>query len=238
MADKGTLDAMTMRLVKFIKECGVELIILDEFQHFIDKDKKNKVLLTVSDWLKNLINWTKKPIILVGMPESVRVLTENDQLARRFSAKERLMPFEWRGDAKTEFVKFLKEVSKQIPLQANEDLYSLDTAQRMFWATEGRAALVMKIVKMAARRAITDGRPSLSMSDFAEAYAEEIAAGADDEINPFEGAAPAIDSFGIAVKSQGDDTVAVGDKVRTTAHKSRQSQDKPDFREAVAGRAA
>jgi hypothetical protein len=65
-ADKGTVSSITLRLRKYIKDCEVELIILDEFQHFDDRQSKN-VLKTISDWLKNLINETSRPITLVGM---------------------------------------------------------------------------------------------------------------------------------------------------------------------------
>jgi archaellum biogenesis ATPase FlaH len=66
-ADKGTVSSITLRLRKFLKGCEVELIILDEFQHFDDRQSKN-ILKIISDWLKNLLNQSKVPIILVGMP--------------------------------------------------------------------------------------------------------------------------------------------------------------------------
>src|SRR5437764_5283768 len=53
-ADKGAVSSITLRLKAYIKDCKVELIILDEFQHFDDRQSR-KVLKTLSDWLKNLI---------------------------------------------------------------------------------------------------------------------------------------------------------------------------------------
>ncbi len=47
--DKGSIGKQTIRLIGLIKDCGVQLLILDEFQHFIDRDSA-KVLKTVSDW--------------------------------------------------------------------------------------------------------------------------------------------------------------------------------------------
>src|ERR1700690_2376306 len=57
MPDRGTTPSITMRLCKLIKECRVELLILDEFQHLIDKDTE-KVLKSSADWLKNILNDT------------------------------------------------------------------------------------------------------------------------------------------------------------------------------------
>src|SRR5262249_45705188 len=48
MAVRGTTVTQTLRLVKLIRECKVELIILDEFQHFIDRDS-NHILQTVAN---------------------------------------------------------------------------------------------------------------------------------------------------------------------------------------------
>jgi hypothetical protein len=202
---RGTLDGMTQRLVKLIAACQVELIILDEFQHFIDREKNFKVLQTVSDWLKNLINSTRVPIVLVGMPESVKVLTENDQLARRFMAKERLSPFEWRNDAKEEFIRFLEEVSKQLPLAERPTIYSVDTAQRIFWATEGRTALVMKIIRSATRQALINNWKTITVKELAHAYTEALV-GEDDELeNPFLGPLPPIDALGRPVRPAQED---------------------------------
>ena len=66
----------------------MRLIILDEFQHFVDKDSW-RVLKNVSDWLKNLIDETEVPIVLIGMPYAVEILDApgNEQLQRRFSVR-------------------------------------------------------------------------------------------------------------------------------------------------------
>ena len=84
-AERGDRINLTLRLYEFIEKCGVELIILDEFQHFVDWDSL-KILQSVSDWLKDLINKTHKPVVLIGMPYSDIVFKAigNSQLSRRF----------------------------------------------------------------------------------------------------------------------------------------------------------
>jgi Cdc6-like AAA superfamily ATPase len=52
--NKGTTINQTSRLYDLLKACRVELIFLDEFHHFIDRES-DKVLKNVCDWLKNLI---------------------------------------------------------------------------------------------------------------------------------------------------------------------------------------
>lgn len=198
LADKGTLNSKTLRLERLMSECKVELMILDEFQHFIDRESE-KVLRSVSDWLKNLINRTKTPIVLVGMPESIRVLTSNDQLARRFSAQEKLTPFRWDGRYKEEFCKFLEFVAERLPYPTDPPIYSPEVAQRLFWATEGRAGLVMKILRAACIATFTEVTvtpKTVTLPHLAKAYEDKLGAIDPYEANPFEGPVPEIDSWG------------------------------------------
>lgn len=111
-ADRGTVSSITLRLRRFLLECEVQLIILDEFQHFDDRKSKG-VLKTVSDWLKNLLNQTKAPIVLVGVPgcESVLEAKGNEQLKRRFSSRSQIEPFSWESPRHVdEFCRLLKEL--------------------------------------------------------------------------------------------------------------------------------
>ncbi|TKF96629.1 TniB family NTP-binding protein, partial [Vibrio sp. F13] len=48
-----------------MKSCGVELIIIDEFQHMIDR-KNKQILHSAADWLKMLIVRSKVPVVLFG----------------------------------------------------------------------------------------------------------------------------------------------------------------------------
>ena len=44
-ATKGTIGAKERRLVRFFKElCKVELLILDELQHFFDRDNQKLLI--------------------------------------------------------------------------------------------------------------------------------------------------------------------------------------------------
>lgn len=107
-----------------MKDCGVSLVFLDEFQHFIDRDSA-KVLKTVSDWLKDLILDTKVPMVLIGLPEAETVFQFNPQLSRRFANRHNLSPFEWSADAGKEFRTFLHAVESQLPLLEPSDLASI-----------------------------------------------------------------------------------------------------------------
>jgi Cdc6-like AAA superfamily ATPase len=201
IADKGTTYNQTKRLIKFLRECEVELIILDEFQHFIDQDS-DKILYTISDWLKQLINETEIPIILVGLAQSVNVLKANSQLKRRFSMKDGLANFKWltksdnkeseaesaNGNKKQaakdiDYLAFLKAVDEMLPLTEDSHLAGQSIAYRMWKATQGNVARTMKLIRYAARLALKDGEDKVSLDLLEKAY-EKLFAG-DSDHNPF-----------------------------------------------------
>jgi hypothetical protein len=201
IAEKGTTYNQTKRLINFLKQCKVELIILDEFQHFIDQDS-DKILYTISDWLKQLINETGIPIILVGLAQSVNVLKANGQLKRRFSMQDGLANFKWlkKSDNKksetenvngnnnqapkdNDYRAFLKAVDEMLPLAEDSHLAGQLIAYRMWKATQGNVARTMKLIRYAARLALKNGEEKGTRALLEEAY-EKLFAGDSDQ-NPF-----------------------------------------------------
>jgi Cdc6-like AAA superfamily ATPase len=75
----GSVHAQTLRLRSLLKDCEVELIMLDEFHQFIDRDSYS-ILYGTADWLKNLIDYTKIPVALWGLSYSSIILKANEQL--------------------------------------------------------------------------------------------------------------------------------------------------------------
>lgn len=201
IADKGTTYNQTKRLINFLKHCEVELIILDEFQHFIDQDS-DKILYTISDWLKQLINETGIPIILVGLAQSVKVLKANSQLKRRFSMQDGLTNFKWlkksenkKSDAENangnkkqaakdnDYRAFLKAIDEMLPLSEDSHLAGQLIAYRMWKATQGNVARTMKLTRYATRLALKNGEEKVTLALLEEAY-EKLFAGDSDQ-NPF-----------------------------------------------------
>jgi Bacterial TniB protein. len=186
--DRGTLITRTLRVKWLLKECGVELIIWDEFQHVIDRESL-KVLQTSADWLKVLIERAKIPIILCGMPSSHVILDANPQLRRRFSMRVNLEPFSWAtAEAGHEFRQLLGLVESGLPLQKPSHLADPDIAFRLFCATGGFISSVMEVVRRGTALAIESGIERLSREILEQAYDECLAAGIPEMKNPFSAA--------------------------------------------------
>jgi len=121
-ATKGTIGARGRRLVRYFKEsCTVELLILDELQHFVDRDNQ-RILHNASNWLKTFVKETKVSCLFIGLQDDAEeVVNSNPQLARLFGDPYVLAPFEWdetKADKTREvFRDFLREIEKLLPLK-------------------------------------------------------------------------------------------------------------------------
>jgi DNA transposition AAA+ family ATPase len=186
MADRGTEVQQTIRLQHLLQAAKTELIILDEFQHFIDRDSY-KVLQSSSDWLKNLLNETGIPLVLIGMPSCKLVLDANPQLKRRFSVQNELKPFEWSNQsAKNEVRPMLAIIEKMLPLKKPSHLSDPDTAYRIYCATAGVMGSIMKLVRGAAKMAIESGVEQITLENLDQVYEVELASNAPEYPSPFE----------------------------------------------------
>ncbi len=187
LPERGTTSGITRRLCKLIKECRVELIILDEFQHLIDSDTK-LVLNSCADWLKSVLNETGVPIVLIGMPCSVNILEAegNEQLKRRFAPRMELKPFGWSTEEEQgEFIKFLMVLERALPLKEESKLYLGDTPFRLFCASHGTIANIKRLISRAVEKAVERARERINIDLLALAYEDALALSAPGCVNPF-----------------------------------------------------
>ena len=185
--NKGSTIIQTLRIYDYVRDYKTDLIIFDDFQHFIDRDSL-LVLRTLSDWLKNLIDETRKPIVVVGMPSCDAVLDEpqNEQLKRRFSIREVLEPFSWKNkEERSRLRHFLDLVDDQLPFLECSHLANFKTAYLMHKATGGTIAYIMKLIRRAAALALRDGVEIIDYDHLAQAYEELLAKNNPRMPNPF-----------------------------------------------------
>lgn len=192
-AANGTIGGMTLRLKGFIKDCGVQVFILDELQHFVDQESQ-KILLNVSNWLKTLIKETKVACVLVGLSgEAEQVVNANPQLARLFGDPRHLTPFTWdKAQSQTvkEFRTFLAQLEALLPLREPSQLAARERAWRCFVACDGVTAYLMALIRQATEDALLTGRESLNDVLLAQAFRKRLAGERRGIPNPFEGDPP------------------------------------------------
>lgn len=184
-AEKGSAEGKTARIVRLLKECRVELVILDEFQHFVDRSSE-KVEYKVADWLKSVINASKVPFVLMGLPRCKRILDVNEQLRRRFLPRIELNRFRIsRKDERKQFVGVLKSLEKAMPLDTPTALTDKEIVPRIYFATHGVIDHTMKLVGESLSIVLSERRSTIDQEVLRQAFERVIWAEAGDQTNPF-----------------------------------------------------
>lgn len=91
LANRGTDRALAKRAAVRMASLGVQVVILDEFQHLVSRDNR-KVNYDVVDYVKNQLNKGHTSFVLSGTHEAMRILAENDQLEQRSAGHYELLP--------------------------------------------------------------------------------------------------------------------------------------------------
>lgn len=183
-ATKGTAAAKTNRIIHFFKECGVELLLIDEFQHFYD-GRRSTESRRVSDWLKNLINQVQAPVILAGLPRSIAVVNANPQLRRRFGTPHYMQPFGFdTDDERLEFRAVLQSIQSRLPIPCIS-LSENNMARCFYYASHGILDYVVKIIDDAVSRSSMDVEGMLTQQSFEIAFKRAVWLDAPEHLNPF-----------------------------------------------------
>jgi len=178
----GKKSAKTHRIRKALVDSGVELLVFDEFQQFIEHGPKT--LLEVTNWLKNLIINTKVPIVIAGLPKCTEIAALNIQMRRRFSQQYYLKPFALTsGESFTEFRSILKAFHQKTPFPSIE-FHRPDTAKRFLMASEGLLGYITKTINGACEIAQLEGA-QIDLPILARAFKEFIWPTVPKQLNPF-----------------------------------------------------
>lgn len=182
---RGNTVSKSIRLRELLRRCGVRLLALDEFQHFVDARQAN-IPNDVADWLKEQVEETKLAIVVLGLQRCLEVLKQNEQLRRRFGATLRVGAFRWANkDDRTTYRAFLRAVQEQLPEYVMPPLADMDMAFRMYYASYGLIGYTMKIIRGAARIARSHPRREITLRTLAQSFAEHVWIERLSDPNPF-----------------------------------------------------
>ncbi len=187
-ASHGTLWAMNFRLIRLMIDCQVELVILDDFHHLIDKET-NRILEQVSDWLKVLIKETGIPFLVVGIEGKVeRILETNAQLSRLFAVRQTLQPFRFDLSDEAsiqEFARFVQYAEQVIAISLPMALPRLELLHRLYYATNGVVGNLMNLLRYAAWLTRQSNQNAMTLSTLANAFDKRLAKHVRKTANPF-----------------------------------------------------
>ncbi|MBK7919864.1 MAG: TniB family NTP-binding protein [Chloroflexi bacterium] len=120
LAGRGSMGVKIHRLQRFIGDCGVRMIILDEANHFVDRDSE-RVLHDVSNTMKNLAKTQMLPVCWLDCLTPKKSSKLTNSLAAFLEILKPWSLFRWNEeDPKTitEFRMFLHQVEQQLPLES------------------------------------------------------------------------------------------------------------------------
>jgi hypothetical protein len=187
-AHHGTLWAMNFRLIHLMIDCQVELVILDDFHHLIDKET-NCILEQVSDWLKVLIKETGIPFLVVGIEGKVeRILEANAQLSRLFALRQTLEPFRYDSSDEAsiqEFGRFVHYAEQAIGAPLPATIPRLELLHRLHEATEGVVGNLMNLLRYATLLTRQNEQETIALSTLAIAFDKRLAKHLKKKSNPF-----------------------------------------------------
>lgn len=169
----GDQTDLTSRLYTLLKTCETKLILLDEFQHLLQRGAE-KSKEQVCDWVKNLMNMTGTPVVILGTNECEFIVSAHPQLSRRYSYRLKLRPFEYVYGPKSDYVRVLKSFQKAFesigevsisPMLSDEQM-----ALSIYIATGGLMDSIRKLLARVLFKAHQEGKVMVTMDDFSKAY--------------------------------------------------------------------
>ena len=84
--ERGTENEKSRRLRVLMKNSGTRMVMIDEFQHFYDRGKR-QIMHNVADWLKVLIDDTRTTLVVAGLGSCRNVIDRNEHLPGDFSLR-------------------------------------------------------------------------------------------------------------------------------------------------------
>jgi predicted AAA+ superfamily ATPase len=139
-----------------MREAEVDMLIIDEIHNILETTtvKQRQIMNAI----KTLGNELKIPIIAVGINTAATILSNDPQLASRYSVV-RLNA--WKLDR--EFLGLLKAFEKRLPLRKPSQLYSREKAPLLLNICEGNLGNLHTLLVECAKEAIREGTEEITV---------------------------------------------------------------------------
>lgn len=186
--EKGNAKIWTERLYDNLPRLGTRIILYDN-AHDIPERRGFAGVRDIGNYLRDFIDAVPALHVFLGTEAVIPLTDLNPQLRGRTLGRIDLPYFEVHTKERlSEFMRFLAEVDKSLPLAETSGLGLNNRAQRLGYASRGISRALMKLIGRAMRIAVAAGRERISDSDllaaFDQLYPQAV------RINPFRPDAP------------------------------------------------
>ncbi|CAG20033.1 TniB family NTP-binding protein [Photobacterium profundum] len=165
---KGTAEHMRIRLSRILRERGVIMIILDEFQDLFEC-KTGQSALKTATFYKGFMKEMRIPVVISGTEVVADLLKMDRQFQRLYNLCELPMFSMKNNNAVDYFSKFVTELMKKSPLRLEFEFKTIEL-RRLFLATEGSIAMIKKLTTEAIFVAQRADQDSLDLYSFCRAF--------------------------------------------------------------------
>ncbi|MFD2642666.1 ATP-binding protein [Pseudomonas japonica] len=112
--EKSSGTALTRMIIQRLIVMQTQLIILDEFHRLLDQGQ-GPTKKKVCRWINQILNETKIPVLLVGLPTVEKLIDEISELSDRYPYRARLRYFDIGNDAaKAQFRKLIEAIENKV----------------------------------------------------------------------------------------------------------------------------
>jgi hypothetical protein len=167
---RGEAELLLRRVRQGLKDFGVELLVIDEMNHFQHKSMAKDAANTI----KNILTLGWVPIVLMGTPEAHALFSDNRELKNRCAAQVVLSPYDVKDGADLlRWTRFLQRLDVEmvrrdiLPMQSR--LAQPDLAADLCRASNGLIGELHNILLTALEQVLLTGEDHISHERLAEA---------------------------------------------------------------------
>jgi hypothetical protein len=182
--NRGTERELTHQLLTLLRACKVKAILLDEVNHLIDRGAE-RTHYDRADWLKQLSDATRIPIVMAGIPRLNVLFRTNEQLADRVSERIVIEPFRAGGEAVNKMKTALETFDRLLDHLPRIPLADDHNCEKFAFATAGRLRGIRRLLVRAVEISQSNARSRIDQAVLAQAFTEVIYPGARPDRNPF-----------------------------------------------------
>lgn len=177
-------ETLEKRIEFLLQQIGTRVIVIDNV-HDITARRQAGGIKEIGDWLRDLIENSRRLVILLGAPSALEIIFRNPQLRRRSARQIRMDYFKINTKKRyDQFRLFLHRLDCELPLALSTEIDD-DLTKRIFYATNGVFDYVFSLFSQALCVAVEAGREQLTIDDFEEGFRLVMGDAVKCNANPF-----------------------------------------------------
>jgi len=185
-APNATIGSLTETLVILIQQRHTKVLVIDEFQHLLERGSKIKAM-EVADWFKGLMNRARVSLAIIGLPYISRLFAANTQLRRR--TQETYYLNDWRLTRKEDVIEFrsaIKSFADSVEYTCDRSIFGKGHVVNMiYFASNGVIGHVATLLSETFLCVIEAGKKKIEIGDLERAFRKKIWPDAPANRNPF-----------------------------------------------------